>query len=143
MKSNDIRIGNWVEYAGKGKVLVINSEADYDNVYLECDESFEWTEFSRLKGIPITKEILDNSGIESILWNGVVKQYYIMVAGEHCALSLTFGEMKGFPDRLDKAMIGAPPHTSGSVYGTFDIKYIHQLQNIYYSLKGEELNITI
>ena len=44
MKSNDIRIGNWVEYAGKGKVLVINSEADYDNVYLECDESFEWTE---------------------------------------------------------------------------------------------------
>jgi hypothetical protein len=80
-------------------------------------------------------------GFEVVIWNKVVKDYFIPItSGGLCCLSLRFGYWKGFPDRLDSVTIRPTPEAGGgSVYGNFDIKHLHQLQNLYQSLTGIEL----
>ena len=59
MKANELRIGNLVKWYDVSKVLELHSEKNkFDNVYIECEESFEWTEYNKLEPIPLTEEWL-------------------------------------------------------------------------------------
>lgn len=59
MKANELRIGNLVKWYDVSKVLELHSEKNkFDNVYIECEESFEWTEYNKLEPIPLTEDWL-------------------------------------------------------------------------------------
>lgn len=71
MKANELRIGNLVKWYDVSKVLELHSEKNkFDNVYIECEESFEWTEYNKLEPIPLTEEWLLKFGFLIIEING-------------------------------------------------------------------------
>ena len=77
--------------------------------------------YSDLEGIPITKERLLKFGFEDF--------------GKMPAFELYRMEIKNLALNIDN---------EGNVYTNelgIELKYIHQLQNLYYSLTGEELSI--
>lgn len=135
IKASELRIGNWVNdrasmpFQIDGTDIVALMQCEIANkINLEYNP------------IPLTEGWLTKLGFEVIIWNGVMRQYYIYItSGKHCILSFTYGEHIDFPDRLEKVTIGIAPHRSGSCYGNFKIEYVHQVQNIYFATKGEEL----
>ena len=71
LKNNELRIGNLVKWYDVSKVLELHSEKNkFDNVYIECEESFEWTEYNKLEPIPLTEEWLLKFGFLIIEING-------------------------------------------------------------------------
>ena len=71
LKNNELRIGNLVKWYDVSKVLELHSEKNkFDNVYIECEESFEWTEYNKLEPIPLTEEWLLKFGFFIIEING-------------------------------------------------------------------------
>ena len=71
MKANELRIGNLVKWYDVSKVLELHSEKNkFDNVYIECEESFERTEYNKLEPIPLTEEWLLKFGFLIIEING-------------------------------------------------------------------------
>ena len=71
MKANELRRGNLVKWYDVSKVLELHSEKNkFDNVYIECEESFEWTEYNKLEPIPLTEEWLLKFGFLIIEING-------------------------------------------------------------------------
>jgi hypothetical protein len=119
MESNELRIGNLVKWYDVSKVLELHSEKnEFDNVYIECEESFEWTEYDKLIPIELTEEWLLKFGFIS---NPYQDRY------EKDIIRINCNKIKGFTE----LWIDGMPH----------IKYIHQLQNLYFALTGEELKI--
>ena len=113
MKANELRIGNWVMYSSK---IQVN-----ENKIRECVDHPE-----RFGTITLTEEWLTRFGFEQM------KLY----TGDNCFVKEKFcvlcdGELKNYDLRL-----------------TFDsdqtirvqLHYVHQLQNIYFAITGEELN---
>ena len=71
LKNNELRIGNLVKWYDVSKVLELHSEKNkFDNVCIECEESFEWTEYNKLEPIPLTEEWLLKFGFFIIEING-------------------------------------------------------------------------
>lgn len=144
MQASELRIGN-----------IIGIDGYYDNLFIviginektvsvkPIDKRFDFKakfSFDKAKPIPLTEEWLLKFGFELILWNGKVREYYRNLnEKETFAIRLTFGEHLDYPNRLDKVVIGIPPHNSGSSYGKLPIQYIHQLQNLYFALAGKDL----
>lgn len=103
------------------------------------------------KGIPLTSEILEKCPqFEMIEWykpkdesRKGCRQYYTKLLHDRACLSFYFGEYIDNPNRLDKVTIGTPPHYSGSNYGNFPIKYLHDLQNLVSLLTNQELIINL
>lgn len=155
IQPQELRIGNYVEYKGQMlPVLAIDNEAflselKYKGLVRLPDKLPNGMVFgssgiwcAKINPIPITPEILDRiEGFALVLWNGRVKDYFIPItSGGLCSLSFRFGEWKDFPDRLDSVTIRPSPEGGGgSIYGKFDIKHLHQLQNLYFALTNQEL----
>lgn len=132
MKSNELRIGNLVMASYDGvkytKEVVtdifkygINSnygEADYDE--------------ERIKPIPLTEEWLIKFGFEKKDANIGLKEEFKKPNNYHYSLK-SFGEY--YPNMKQIEVLGEHPG--------FYIKceHVHQLQNLYYALTGEELEI--
>ena len=71
LSEKDLRIGNLVKWYDVSKILELHSEKNkFDNVYIECEESFEWTEYNKLEPIPLTEEWLLKFGFLIIEING-------------------------------------------------------------------------
>lgn len=96
----------------------------------DCDEYNQ--KINYLKPIPLTEEVLvDWCGFEKINSN----------VPNLCRKEFIIGYMNIRFDSIDGIRIS--PVYSGSAIPLPDIKYLHQLQNLYYSLKQTELIITI
>jgi hypothetical protein len=114
MKVSELRIGNWVLGASREKPQQITA--------------FMFLHFEKLnlKPIPITPEILTKNigfNIKQTKWRTLYK----------------YGKLS-----LDKTLYG---ETSFSFcfghHGIIEIDNVHQLQNLYFELSGEELNIDL
>ena len=132
MKStNELRIGNLVQDEHGFQMEVVALFKD-DTVYLdfEGNEGDVWEEDVKdLKGIPLTEEWLIEFGF--------IKSGYIPV---WMSKRLIHDEI----DKIDilvnekKQMYFVP---SVFVKWSVELKYVHHLQNIYFSLTGQELTI--
>lgn len=125
MKANELRIGNlicpYLKNEGEiAKVLIINGqeEAKYDNLYLECEESFEWTEFDKCSGVIITEEILLKFGFE----NGIDEMTF-------CD-NLFCIYWRKFENHFE---------INGEKYF---INEVHKFQNLYFALTQTELTLS-
>ncbi len=135
MKKEDLRIGNWVVSSKNPNPVKVEAltdtciiqEWDYDGGFMEWDYHYEY-----LSGIPLTPEWLEKFG--AILWNG--GGYLIPCHDDegqlwyHCVYKR--GDRWGYNNEDDNASCSRIKY----------IDHVHELQNIYFALNGEELTYT-
>ena len=130
IQANELRIGNWVTYnqesVDKGteiipiKVPCINVEAA-----VSLDDGFTNSYFfNEINPIPLTPEILVKCGFKKLNNAWVPIDYS---ATDYLKWSFTIWDNKDGTYRYNSAEF-IP-----------ELKYLHQLQNLYYALTGEEL----
>lgn len=120
MKATEVRIGNYV-YDTKGEINKINLAAIE---YLLREGS---SGACQVKPIPLTEDKLKKCGFEKLEFgNGFM--FAISLGGGRVFL------LKYNPLRTDCFY--------EHYYGT-KVQYLHQLQNLYFVLTGEELTITL
>lgn len=118
IKAEELRIGAWVTYGRTGENYKI--DAIWKDLYWLSDGSHVSHQNSNIDGIPLTPEILEKSG-----WNHTHTLYTgTMVFSGHPILY--------FKDGIVSISIK-----------TAEIKYIHQLQNLYFALTNTELEIKL
>lgn len=124
MTANELRIGNWVLNASSKTPVQVDSICNKGiSLFADCCVTGGELEviysFNDLEPIPLTEEILEKCGFEK----DEPKGWY----------------RKGFMDLFD----GNPFHYASGNNLCPDILYLHQLQNLYFALTGEELNINL
>jgi len=121
MNNNELRIGNYVTDSKTGKVVTVDG-IQFTGRVVTHDESYDdWKRGIESVGIPLTPEILEKAGFEKgdIGYDNYEKGYYtVMVRGQGITISNRHGYLA-------------------------TIKYLHQLQNLYFALTGEELPIEL
>jgi hypothetical protein len=147
MKANELRIGNLVsppvgcEYHF-GEITALNLDTYdcelVDNNYEEYVSLSQFGKIRDLEPIPLTEEWLLKFGFEKVITDtedayGI--DYNLEVA-DICYIS--------YSDDFSCAIYGseyASKNSIGAVPNWNSIKYVHGLQNLYFSLTGEELTI--
>jgi hypothetical protein len=125
MKTNELRIGNYLN-GKRGHVVV--SEIIRNNSVKIYDNTSSFYVGICLTPIEITKEWLLKLGFEySNFYNN-----YKIKAGEY------FNSVR-YDDEDCEWCYNNDSSDAGCYYVT-SIKYIHELQNLYFALNGEELN---
>ena len=126
MKASELRIGNYIKYSEDGVIFTIGS-IDEKGYTVQNDEETTWIEEYEFESIPLTEEWLLKLGFtrhHADYFNDVI---YI----------------KNVPNNNEFEW-GLYPNKIGSgiqVKNGKLLKYVHQLQNLYFSLTGEELTI--
>jgi hypothetical protein len=119
MKANELRIGNWLNHDGIFRQV---SSLHSDNTLRFKDGNssigcFKAT-LSNIKPIPLTEEILLKCGYEINFLD--FNHFYKL---HNLYLDSNFQPIDTFI--------------------TYEIKYLHQLQNLYFALTNQELNIEL
>jgi len=125
IKASELRIGNLVDLGNRiAKVTEINH---LSCVVVDLEETQDTIEdYERVQGIILTEEWLLKFGFT--LYN---KENPIMFKGVV------------FIEQRQKTLIGTQFFTFGFEGNTIKLKYVHQLQNLYFALTGEELILNI
>ena len=109
MKASELRIGNWVNWYNEW----------HQDLYFDAQitiDSFNNTDFSRARPIPLTEEWLQKFGFDAnqdLYVRGLIMRYNF---------SYQIIELVRFETIID-----------------FKVEYVHTLQNLYFALTGEEL----
>ena len=120
IKTNELRIGNFVSI-NNGFEMLVHSIFQNDTVYLDfipplINEADVWEEdYKDLIAIPLTKEWLLKAGFERLFHTGSTYSLRDFNVSD-------FGE-----NGIYHYDVKQP------------IKYVHQLQNLYFAMTGEEL----
>lgn len=138
IQANELRIGNWVKRYDGVDIQVSN----IGKVGLGLDIGPKgmpiYLEWSKFEPIPLTTEILGKCGFEKQGGTWFFIEYFTdcMEAAEKCGvtINLTTGRCFIFQNDEEEGADGA--------YLKHRIEHLHQLQNLYFALTGEELNYT-
>lgn len=139
MTANELRIGNLVDLGNRiAKVIEINHLAC---VVVDLEETQDTIEdYDRTKPIPLTEEWLLKFGFKKYpnLRDTFRQEYYDafqLDIDEHTIIS--FSIPIGYNDYIrcnyDKS------YRSEEKKQSYRVKYVHQLQNLYFALTGEEI----
>jgi len=128
IQANEIRKGNKLQSSGEEfwpftvetiQNDGINEKFVHDEDYLESDPSRDIVLYEHLAGIPLTEEILLKCGLHP-------KVNYIK--GLQICDGKAFFSDNEFGHKQEDEI---------------ECKYLHQLQNLYFALTGEELNVEL
>lgn len=128
MKANELRIGNYVYHNiyGEKQVLKITNITDYAvNLDISNGDVSDQIDLDEIEPIPLTEELLEKCGFTKVGSN-YEKDWLLL----HTHL-----ERQTFDFLLYES-------SSGKLKAT-PILYLHQLQNLYFALTGEELKIDL
>lgn len=114
--STELRIGNWVDFKG------------YGQVNLDVFDVFFIRQCRFFQPIPLTPEILIKAGFKLL--------------GEE-ENDVFYKKDIGFYFGYHISISGLIENDEFKCHGNPHIKYLHQLQNLIYTLTGEELVITL
>lgn len=118
MNSRDLRVGNWLKYNNR---LVIVDEILFEGINL-THEGAEY-KYEDLKPIELTEEIL-------LKWGGMLHGIEYIIKARALPIKIRFNS-------------GIAYCEFANVYLGDSIKHLHQLQNLYYALCNEELNVQL
>lgn len=132
MKVQDIRIGNYLEYRDKFQQVIELNNDQSENQMISVkpigDQIYNSTDFENVYPIPLTKEWLLKFGLTMIQWNPRGKKlngYNIYINQK---MEFHYEPEHGFYHEINHM-----------IKGRYPIKHVHQLQNLYHALTGEEL----
>lgn len=129
MKTSELRIGNWVIY--EATTRIITSIGEYDVLHYLANgknkSDMYASPISQISPIPLTPEILEKVGFE---YDGIA---YNLRFYTNMDLTLVTYNEDGMHYWLKYYYGPAMPH----------IRHLHQLQNLYFALTGEELDIKL
>lgn len=116
--ASELRIGNWIELKNSGFVKV-----DADNIGDIVNNPYIF------EPIPLTPEILQQCGLNQMtntkmFYKEFENGNYLQIADNEISL-------------------GGNDSSTGGMTFNIECKYVHQLQNLYFTLTGEELNIEL
>lgn len=118
IKANELRLGNYVWNEIQNIPVKVTLRIIEDQIYAQGGYKDSW------KPIPLTEEILLKCGFEKI--------YY----------GFNYDNKLDFVLRRDKIYLGYYDDDCWCCIGE-NIKNLHQLQNLYFSLTGEELEVKL
>ena len=135
MKASELRIGNKIKFMDDGTIFTVVS-IDLKGAGLENISEFAWIEFESLEPIPLTEEWLLKFGFKQNLDKWFEINYFT-----DCTLS---AEKMGILINLcsNRCAILDTDTDQQSAMTAKRIYYLHQLQNLFFSLTGEELTLT-
>jgi hypothetical protein len=131
LDAKDLRVGNWVQTTIGHYEQVENIHEEGINIFVETDYGVSRIEaelsFGVIRPIPLTPEILEKCGFEDYEYNGH--------HGYQCRWSKD--SIYGFlnPSNMFCLLDYDRRH--------LNIQYLHQLQNLFHALTGEELTINL
>lgn len=141
IEAKELRIGNYVseDYGGIYEVININSEGfDYLDLRKPTFKALGRYDFSGIKPIPLTEEILFKCGFKKKEdgWFGLKYFTDCELSAEVTDIQINLSSFRCGVADLDNefhsyAMTGKR------------IKYLHQLQNLYFALTGSELEVNL
>jgi len=146
IKANELRIGNWIMDRGN-KMWAINCWESANKVAAKSPllgehpihgETFghPLTEYIQyLQPIPLTPEILEKCGFE---WETQKKTHLEHEIIEGHVLSFYYDN-----GQLDQVQFYDCDSLNFCSFPAYNMKYVHQLQNLYWCLCGEELEINL
>ena len=122
LQAKDLRIGNWIFKDKHFQINGVNIGRAYNYI---IDNDRDEYEIENIKPIPLTEEWLLKFGFERDVSDLIIE------INNHSELS--------FDEDLDCYLSIDNGHEWNST--DINIKYVHQLQNLYFALTGEELTI--
>lgn len=123
LQARQLRIGNLVNFAEDGVIFEVVGVSN-DGLYVKNSEEETYIEMELFEPIPLTEECLVRFGFEFIN-----NEFYRSQNSELC-LYLTVNKNKMIPEYNGKRLVTG-----------YDFKHVHQLQNLYFALTGEELTL--
>lgn len=126
MKSTDLRIGNWViNHLAEPDD---NPQMVYDVLYDSINTmTSEGVPYDMVSPIPLTESILVKCGFKTIPETLKFKEY----KNRNVEIHLFEGSIKWAGIDINEESL------------RIDVKFVHELQNLFLSLYGEELTITL
>ena len=132
MKANDLRVGNWVSIREKPFQVYTFSRTGIDEYAGEDNKgrvmTYPW-KISACSPITLTPDILEKAGFTE---RKHLDDWFISLKDTGTILIIMIG--------FDVANI-CPSNQKPCLY--IHCAYLHQLQNLYYALTGEELTIDL
>lgn len=137
MNATELRIGNLVSYNETEFTVYGISCPHTDNKYLvDLSNDGVITVISdKISPVPIIEEWLLKSGFDK----QIIKNYFYKQCGEY-EMRVSVNVFSGSIDRDASWFISIQIGYGSQPYSLIK-KYVHQLQNLYFTLSGEELNL--
>lgn len=156
LKNSDLRVGNYIQEGNNGKyyndgtfgkVLEIgNDEREFEQIYCECEESFDWFFKDNYFGIELTEDwlikfefekvnsLLTTTYQKSISWSkSDYKVISINIDNGNQYVYIRHGGLNADRTKDDLICI-----FNGDVNGKL---YVHYIQNLYFLITGKDLII--
>lgn len=151
MQANEIRVNNWVQYKffqktnNPTKTIIIRERVQVlaidsvNNKVLIKTEQFRknhtWVSIDKINPILLTDEILIKFGFKK-KDEGTICTYFFL--GKNPITHDSLIDLTWIKDESGDNFEGVPFYKNGF----FEIKHLHQLQNLYFSLTGKEIELT-
>ena len=124
MKPNELRIGNKVNYKDENHEFEV-IEIDTLGMRVKDNEQETWIEYECFEAIPLTKERLIKFGFYK----------------DKFELKLKINDLLFFYSKSFENVMMTSNNDLGGYNHIRGVKYVHQLQNLYFALTGKELTI--
>jgi hypothetical protein len=138
INANELRIGNWV-YGSEGMPQQIAYVGDTIGLRNDCYGTDKYQknpifsyDIDTINPIPITPELLEKAGFEKLL-----RAHFWEIDMRH-----NIGQIQVNPDN-GMVWLRHHRHEFSMNPMTTDPIHLHQLQNLYFALTGEELTINL
>lgn len=129
MEESELRIGNCIQYNG---VICIVEGIKKGVLYSQGDTYC----LKRFQPILLTKEWLIKLGFKKYEWTDA---YFVKLGNKHLMIQFFKDDTFTFFTKISKDSGGQKMKGRDYFLHDLKVKYVHQLQNIYFALKGKEL----
>jgi hypothetical protein len=140
LKASDLRLNNYIQSGNNGKYIsdgivgkileIGNEERVFEQIYCECEESFDWFFKDNYFGIPLTEQWILKLGFT---WSIPHQAHYKEGFDYVIDFYETYPNVDGCLAFINKN------HRSGDKLIT--VKFVHELQNLHYVLTQRELTV--
>lgn len=133
MRATDLRIGNWVEIKDQG----VKTYSQIEGVGNLQQVAGQLWSIEELEPIPLTEKWLERFGAKFELVENYYR-YFILDydVWQHYHIS------KAMPNMKDNLLWSfTVKNNDGKSYELYSITYVHTLQNLYFALTGQQLEL--